>query len=61
MSQQIKKILSVGDVIYPLKGKPLKVTAIMSRGFKCGNSFFLFSEHRKKYYLHEKSVKGDRL
>lgn len=50
---KIRKLLSVGDTVYPINGKPVKVTGIFANGFVAENNYFTYDEHRQKFYLHE--------
>ena len=53
---KISKVLSVGDVVYSAaNGQPIKVKKIRSNGFDTEEGYFSFDEHRKLYWLHEKS------
>ena len=48
----IKKLLSPGDVVYSTKGgEEMIITKIDKDGFETEEDYFLFSEHKKLYYL----------
>ena len=52
MSNQIKKLLSVGDTVYSARGgKEMSVTAIDDTGFDTEQDHFFFSEVRKLFFL----------
>lgn len=54
---KISSVLSVGDVVYSAgNGQPMKVTRIHTCGFDTEDDYYSFDEHRKLYWLHEKSV-----
>ncbi len=48
---KIRRLLSIGDLIYPIGGKPVKVTGIFSNGFSVENGYFTYDEHRERYFL----------
>lgn len=55
MSNQIKKLLSEGDVVYSARtGKPMRVTKVSKFGFYTEKKYFSFDDVRKKYYLTQK-------
>ena len=52
MSNQIKKLLKVGDKVYSAQeGVEMTVTAIDNTGFETDQDYFTFDEVRKLYYL----------
>ena len=52
MSNQIKKLLKVGDKVYSAQGGvEMTVTAIDDTGFETDQDYFTFDEVRKLYYL----------
>lgn len=52
MSNQVKKLLSVGDTVYSAKGgQEMTVTRIDDTGFETDQDYFLFREVRKLYFL----------
>ena len=52
MSNQIKKLLNVGDVVYSARGgQEMKVIAIDEKGFQTEEDYFFFDEVRKLYFL----------
>ncbi len=52
MSNQIKKLLKVGDTVYSAQGGvEMTVTKIKKNGFETDQDYFLYSEVRKLYYL----------
>lgn len=55
MSNQIKKLLSEGDVVYSARtGKPMRVTKVSKFGFYIKGKYFSYSDVRKKYFLTKK-------
>ncbi len=55
MSSEIKKLLSVGDVVYSARnGAPMRVTKVSKFGFYTEKNYFSFYDVRKKYYLTQK-------
>ncbi len=54
---KIQKLISVGDLVYPPRGKPQKITSISSMGFYCGRKHFFYDEHGSRYYLTEAGLK----
>ena len=55
MSNQIKKLLSEGDIVYSARtGKPMRVTKVSKFVFYTEKKYFSFDDVRKKYYLTEK-------
>lgn len=54
---KIQKVIRVGDLIYPHRGKPQKITSISSVGFYCGRKHFFYDEHGSQYYLTEAGLK----
>ena len=52
MSNQIKKLLSVGDTMYSANnGEEMTVTAIDDTGFDTEQDHFFFDEVRKLFFL----------
>ena len=52
MSRQIKKLLSVGDVVYSAQGgRELVVKKIDDYGFETDEDYFFYDEVRKLYWL----------
>ena len=52
MSNQVKKLLSVGDTVYSARGgQKMKVIRIDENGFQTEEDYFFFDEVRKLYYL----------
>ena len=52
MSNQVKKLLSVGDTVYSARGgQEMTVTRIDDTGFETSQDYFFFSEVRKLFYL----------
>ena len=52
MSNQIKKLLKVGDTVFSARGgRAMTVTKIDNAGFETDEDYFLFSEVRKLYFL----------
>ena len=52
MSRQIKKLLSVGDVVYSAQGgREMVVTNIEDDGFETDQDYFGYDEVRKLYWL----------
>ena len=48
----IKKLLSPGDVVYSIRGgQEMTITMIVNDGFETEENYFLFSEHKKLYFL----------
>ena len=66
-NRAIKKLLSPGDVVYSIQGAEMKITMIDDNGFETEEDYFLFSEHRKLYFLtrygyeHRKDKKNERI
>ena len=51
-TRQIKKLLSVGDVVYSAQGgREMVVREIYDDGFATDEDFFTYDEVRKLYYL----------
>ena len=51
-NRAIKKLLSPGDVVYSIRGgQEMIITMIDNDGFETEEDYFLFSEHKKLYYL----------
>ena len=51
-SRQIKKLLSVGDVVYSAQGgHEMVIREIYDDGFSTDEDFFTYDEVRKLYYL----------
>ena len=54
----ISKLLFIGDYVYnACDGKPMQVIAIHEYGFSTEEDYFFFDDVRKKFFLHENSVK----
>ncbi len=52
MSRQIKKLLSVGDVVFSAQGgREMVVRKIYNDGFETDEDFFSYGEVRKLYWL----------
>ena len=51
MSNKIRKILSVGDVVYTVLGKAAVVLDIDDQGFETNEDYYRYDEHRKYYFL----------
>lgn len=55
---QISKVLSYGNTVYSAaNGQPMKVTRVYSTGFDTDVDYFSYDEHRKLFWLHERSYK----
>lgn len=68
MSRQIKKLLSIGDVVYSAQGgREMIVTKIKDDGFETNEDYFRFDEVRKLFWLtrngynHRSSKRFDKL
>ena len=55
---KIQKVIRVGDLVYPPRGKPQKITSISSVGFYCGRKHYFYDEHGSRYYLTEAGLKS---
>ena len=51
MSNKIRKILSVGDVVYTVLGRAAVVLDIDNEGFETNEDYYTFDEHRELYFL----------
>ena len=52
MSNQIKKLLRVGDIVYSAQGgREMVVTKIYDQGFETDEDYFGYDEVRKLYWL----------
>ena len=52
MSNQIKKLLQVGDIVYSARGgREMVVTKIYDHGFETEEDYFGYDEVRKLYWL----------
>lgn len=52
MSKQIRKLLSVGDIVYSAQGgAEMVVTRIEDDGFETDQDYFIYDEVRKLYWL----------
>lgn len=55
---QISKVLSYGDTVYSAaNGQPMKVKKVYSTGFETDVDYFSYDEHRKLFWIHERSYK----
>ena len=50
-ANSVKRILSVGNVVYSATGKEMKVLSMDSDGFTTEEDYFLYSEVRKLFFL----------
>lgn len=58
MSNQIKKLLSEGDVVYFARtGEPMRVTKISKFGFYTEKKYFSFDDVRKNIFSPRKAMK----
>ncbi len=50
-ANSVKRILSVGDVVYSATGKEMKVISMNDEGFETEEDFFFYTEVRKLFFL----------
>lgn len=58
MSNQIKKLLSKGDIVYCARtGKPMRVTKVSKFGFYTEKKYFFLMMSEKNIISHRKAMK----
>lgn len=56
---KIQKVISVGDEVFTPTGRSMRITKVCCTGFFCGDNYYSYDEHRKKYWLTAVGIKSE--